>query len=216
MDTLTSDPFKAARLILTLRQNGITDDALLRFVETTDRGAFADPIYRNLAFQDAAIPLSCGHSILRPVVMAQLLQAARLKPTGNRRILFLAEGSGYAAALLAERCEKICMVERYRGLVETVQKTTSHQGLMNVMTIHANPEDGWREQAPFERIIVFRSLSQPIPALIDQLSRDGRLVFPTEMNGQPRVQCVSADRSSEFLQLTQRVPALGSGLAQVL
>ena len=42
MAELIADPFRAARLVLHLRQIGITDDAVLKAMETIDRGAFID------------------------------------------------------------------------------------------------------------------------------------------------------------------------------
>ena len=61
MEELTVDPFRAARLVLRLRQEGVTDDAVLGAMETIDRGAFVDdPELKQLAFADCALPIPCG------------------------------------------------------------------------------------------------------------------------------------------------------------
>ena len=50
MEDLITDPFRAARLVLRLRQEGVTDDGVLRAMETVDRGAFVDdPALKDLA-----------------------------------------------------------------------------------------------------------------------------------------------------------------------
>ena len=50
MSELTDDPFQAARLILTLRQEGITDPDVLRAIETVPRSMFIEPDLVDLAY----------------------------------------------------------------------------------------------------------------------------------------------------------------------
>ena len=88
MEELTVDPFRAARLVLRLRQDGVTDDGVLRAMETVDRGAFVEAAdLKALAFADCALPIPCGQVIPRPTVTGHLLQALDLGRQGIPAVL---------------------------------------------------------------------------------------------------------------------------------
>ena len=104
MADLIPDPLRAARLVLSLRRKGVTDDGVLTALETVDRGVFVAPHLAKMVAEDCALPIPCGQSIPRPIVTAKLLRALQISPGKEERVLLIGSGSGYTAALLSQIC----------------------------------------------------------------------------------------------------------------
>lgn len=187
MADLIPDPLRAARLVLSLRRQGITDDGVLTALETVDRGAFVSDNLKEIAAEDSALPIPCGQSIPRPVVTAKLLRALQIPPGKHARILLIGSGSGYTAALLSQICRHVYGVERYERLVEQSRERLKMLGVDNVSIRHGNGLSGLAQHGPFERILMMGAV-KTIPAiLIEQLDKDGLLVTPIETSKGPQI-----------------------------
>jgi protein-L-isoaspartate(D-aspartate) O-methyltransferase len=176
MADLIADPFRAARLVLSLRRQGITDDAVLTALETVDRGAFVAPDLTGMATEDCALPIACGQSIARPIVTAKLLRALAVSPGKQSRILLVGSGSGYIAALLAQISRHVYGVERYARLADTSRVRLKDLKVENVTIKHGDGLVGLPEQGPFDRILLTGSIKTIPATLMDQLHKDGILV----------------------------------------
>ncbi len=175
---LIADPFRAARLILNLRQAGVRDPAVLQAMETIDRSAFVDASCADIAFEDSVLPIGCGQTLDRPSQLGLLMQAMDLPPDGDTRVLLVGAGSGYLAALLAQVASHVFAVDRYRRLVDETTERLGELGVSKVTLRHGNGLDGWQERGPFGRIVLCGSV-QVIPArLFAQLTPDGAIVAP--------------------------------------
>ena len=93
MSDLIDDPFRAAKLILTLRREGITDPAILRAVETVARSQFIEPDLAELAYEDCVLPIGCGQTLERPSVVAAMLQALDITSVPDGKLLIVGAGS---------------------------------------------------------------------------------------------------------------------------
>ncbi|MEX1250084.1 MAG: protein-L-isoaspartate(D-aspartate) O-methyltransferase, partial [Hyphomonas sp.] len=133
MAGLIADPFRAARLLLHLRQEGVSDARVLTAMETIDRAAFVDdPALAPLAFEDAMLPIPCGQVILRPAMTGQLLQALALPEDGSAKVLLVGLGAGYMTALAASLSRHVYAVDRYARLVREWQARLQRLGIANV------------------------------------------------------------------------------------
>lgn len=177
MGELVSDPFRAARLILTLRRVGVTDNDVLAAMEQISRDQFIDEDAADLAFEDAVLPIACGQTILRPSITGQLLQMANLGK-GVEKVLLIGLGSGYTAALLARLVSEVFAVERYRRLFERAATALERMEFANVFCRHGDGLEGWEASAPFDRIILTGICGAAPVALLQQLSPEGRLIQP--------------------------------------
>lgn len=217
MAGLIADPFRAARLLLHLRQEGVTDPRVLTAMETIDRGAFVEnEALAPLAFEDAFLPIPCGQVILRPAATGHLLQALELPPEGTARVLLVGLGSGYMAALLASLAGQVSAVDRYRTLVEEARARFGRLGIGNVTCAQADGQDGWPEPESFDRIVLAGTVPEVPEALFAQLAKGGRLVAPT--GDAARRDIVAWDRDGERLRVPfyQQVPPLQEGRAGAL
>ncbi len=101
---------------LLLRRRGIIDHAVLKAMDEVPREEFVEPITRDEAYADAALPIACGQTISQPFVVAYMTEHLRLRP--HHRVLEIGTGSGYQAAVLSHLAAEVVTVERFRTLAD--------------------------------------------------------------------------------------------------
>jgi protein-L-isoaspartate(D-aspartate) O-methyltransferase len=219
MAELIADPFRAARLLLTLRQEGMTDPDVLAAMETIRRAAFVDdPALEALAFEDAMLPIPCGQVMLRPSATAHLIQAMALPRDRQARVLMIGFGSGYMATLLSQLCAHVFAVERFRRLTEEGCARLARLGIGNVTLAHGDGLEGWADQGPYDAIVLTGAVPEVPEGLAGQLARDGTLVAPVNDAARQAslVRLNASGSERDRRPLFQWVPPLIEGRAQVL
>lgn len=219
MAELIADPFRAARLLLTLRQEGMTDPDVLAAMETIERAAFVDdPALEALAFEDAMLPIPCGQVMLRPSATAHLIQAMALPRNRQGRVLMVGFGSGYMATLLSQLCAHVFAVERFCRLTQEGRARLARLGIANVTLSQGDGLEGWPDQGPYDAIVLAGAVSEVPEGLAGQLARDGTLVAPVnDAAGQAvLVRLIASGSERDRRPLFQWVPPLIEGYAQVL
>ena len=159
-----------------LRDLGISDEAVLAAMRAVPREEFVDDEQRMFAYRNAPLPIGCGQTISQPLIVALMIEAARVAP--DDRVLEIGTGSGYAAAVLARIVKEVFTVERLRDLAETAADRLHRLGCDNVRVRQGDGTLGWPDKAPFDAILVAAGAPQVPPALMRQLCLDGRLVIP--------------------------------------
>ncbi len=71
--------------MLTLRQRGISDKAVLRAMDEVPREHFVEAAQAETAYADRAMPIACGQTISQPYVVAYMTEQLQVKP--NHRVL---------------------------------------------------------------------------------------------------------------------------------
>ncbi len=87
---------------LTLRQRGISDQAVLKAMEDVPRELFVMSADRAYAYSDTALGIACGQTISQPFVVAYMTEQLDLSP--EHRVLEVGTGSGYQAGDPVETC----------------------------------------------------------------------------------------------------------------
>jgi len=167
---------RKARLVLDLRQAGVTDTKVLAAIESIPRERFVGASLATHAYDDSALPIECGQTISQPAVVAWMTVGLQL---GERmKVLEVGTGSGYQAAVLSKLCRRVYTIERYRPLLRQAEARFRALELNNITSKVGDGALGWPEQAPFDRIIVTAAAPEPPPALLDQLAVGGIMVLP--------------------------------------
>ena len=177
MESVNADPYRAARLVLLLRQVGVTDNAVVSAMEQVPRDQFLPEEARAIAFEDIAAPIACGQTVLRPSVTGQLLQLADI-PRSGARVFLVGLGSGYTAALLSAMGCEVYAIERYRSLFDKAKAQFHALDMDHVSVQCGDGLLGWPDAAPFDRIILTGTAEDVPVALMQQLAPEGQLVFP--------------------------------------
>ncbi len=157
---------------------GVADSRVIAAMEKVPRHRFVEPALAERAYGDRALPIGEKQTISQPYVVARSVAACRL--TGTERVLEVGVGSGYQAAVLAECARRVYGIERIPSLSQRAARLLEELGYGNVVVRTGDGTFGWRDQAPFDAIVVAAAaMSVPEP-LVEQLVDGGRLVLPLE------------------------------------
>jgi protein-L-isoaspartate(D-aspartate) O-methyltransferase len=164
-------------LLTTLRQSGVTDEAVLAALERIPRDLFVPDAFRGQAWENTALPIEMGQTISQPLIVGLMTQALMV---GDRmKVLEIGTGSGYQAAILSRLCRRLYTVERLKPLLDEAERRFAALRLHNITARHGDGTRGWPEQAPFERILVTAAAgAEPPKDLTEQLGIGGVLVIP--------------------------------------
>ena len=164
------------RLASHLTSLGLRNKAVLDAIAATPRARFIPEGFEELAYEDLALPISCGQTISQPFVVARMLELAT--PGPKDKALEIGAGSGYAAAVLGRLCREVYAVERWGPLARLARERMATLKIDNVSVLHADGMAGDAVHAPFDVIIVSAGGRDIPPALLEQLAPGGRLVAP--------------------------------------
>lgn len=170
---------------------GISDPRVIAAMEKVPRHKFVEPALADRAYTDRALPIGEKQTISQPYVVARSIAAVSL--TGGERVLEVGVGSGYQAALLAECAKRVYGIERLSTLSAKAQRLLEELGYGNVIVRTGDGTEGWKEQAPYDAILVAAGGPMIPQPLIDQLADGGRMVIP-----------VGAGTDSQVLTLVRR------------
>ncbi|MBI5968888.1 MAG: protein-L-isoaspartate(D-aspartate) O-methyltransferase [Deltaproteobacteria bacterium] len=155
---------------------GIKDLRVIKAMQEVPRHLFIPEALLGQAYGDFALPIGEGQTITQPYLVAYMSEALGLK--GEERVLEIGTGSGYQVAVLAHLAWRVYSVERIRSLLERARKVLDQIQCWNVITRLFDGTYGWKEEAPFEAILVTGgSPSIPSP-LKEQLKVGGTMVIP--------------------------------------
>lgn len=159
-----------------IRSRGIRDARVLRAMEKIPRHLFVDEGLIDQAYNDSPLPIGEKQTISQPYIVALMTEALELG--GREKVLELGTGSGYQAAILAELADRVFTIERIASLAQRARRLLESLNYYNVVIRVGDGTYGWREESPFDAILVAAG-SPSIPrTLVEQLAVGGRLVIP--------------------------------------
>lgn len=159
-----------------IRARGVRDPRVLAAMRELPRHLFLPRARWGEAYGDWALPTTCGQTISQPYIVARMLELAELEP--GHRVLEVGTGSGYQTALLSRLAREVCSVERVHELLEAARECLASQNVANVRLREGDGTLGWREFAPYDRVVVAAAAPRVPEALKEQLSGRGVLVMP--------------------------------------
>jgi protein-L-isoaspartate(D-aspartate) O-methyltransferase len=170
---------KARRMMVDcqLRPSDVTDRELLAALLEVPRERFVPAELASVAYLDRDLPVDPKRALLKPMVLARMIQAAELK-TGDR-VLDVACGTGYSSAILARLSSSVRALEddadRSRRCGEILAQLTA-LGAANATAACGPLEAGWPAGAPYDVILVNGACETEPHGLMRQLGEGGRLV----------------------------------------
>lgn len=195
--------------------NGIKNKRVLAAMGKVPRHEFVALNLRGQAYLDMALAIGEGQTISSTYIVAFMTE--QLDPQPSDKVLEIGTGSGYQAAVLAELVKEVYSIEIVEPLGRKAAATLRRLRYDNVKTKVGDGFAGWKEHAPFDKIIVTCSPESVPKALVEQLREGGRIVVPV---GQRYQQVLYLYRKKdgklepEALQTTFFVPMTGAAEAQ--
>ncbi len=157
-------------------REGIKSRAVIKAMATVPRHEFVPSKLFREAYFDQALPIGHRQTISPPYIVAYMTEV--LDPKPNHRVLEIGTGSGYQAAVLAEIVKEVYSIEIVAPLGNDARRRLKRLGYNNVECRVGDGYKGWKEKAPFDRIIVTCSPEKVPQPLVDQLREGGKIVVP--------------------------------------
>ncbi len=176
-----------------IRPWNVLDPNILALLAVVHREDFVPAAYRALAFVDTEVPLPEGQCMLAPKVEARLLQELNLQR--HERVLEIGAGSGFMAALLAQRARSVVSLEIRPTLATLAGANLQRAGVANAKVRVLDGARGLPDEAPFDAIVLSGSVDTVPQVLLEQLSPGGRLI--AVVGDEPVMRAVRVRRVAE-------------------
>jgi protein-L-isoaspartate(D-aspartate) O-methyltransferase len=163
------------KLLKTLEDKGIRDDAVLRAIGTVPRHFFFEQAFLEHAYEDKAFPIGEGQTISQPYTVA--FQTELLNITPGDTVLEIGTGSGYQCCVLAEMGALVYTVELNKVLHRKARMYLNQLGYKAMFKL-GDGTAGWETFAPYDKILVTAGAPHIPAALLEQLRCPGILVIP--------------------------------------
>jgi protein-L-isoaspartate(D-aspartate) O-methyltransferase len=199
-----------------IRTNRVTDRAVIEALENLPREAFVAEALKDRAYLDEDLIIAPGRILMEPMVLARLLQAARIEETDLA--LVIAAASGYEAAAVARLASAVVALENNPALVASAKDHLGGQGADTVSLLHGDLAKGHPGQGPYDVIFINGAVGELPNALVEQLAEGGRLVYvktaPTVGGGKAILVSKENGVVSETEVFDATIPALPEFAAQ--
>jgi protein-L-isoaspartate(D-aspartate) O-methyltransferase len=175
-----------------VRPSDVTDIRILDAMLAVPREAFMPPNQRALAYLDLDLDIGEGAStkrfLIKPVVIAKLLQAAEI--TEADKVLVASCASGYTAAVVARLAGQVTATESDPAQAARAAEVLAELGLGNV-TFRGTAAEGDPANAPYDVIVLDGATEITPDRLYRQLKDGGRLVGVFAASKPPRAMIVT-------------------------
>jgi protein-L-isoaspartate(D-aspartate) O-methyltransferase len=176
-----------------VRPSDVTDIRVIDAMLAVPREAFVPQNQRAMAYLDLDLDVSEGASakrfLIKPVVIAKMLQAAEITDTDN--VLVVGCATGYAAAVAAKLAGRVTATESDSSLAAKARDVLAQLGLGDVTVREAAAADGDPANAPYDVIVLDGATETTPDRLYAQLRNGGRLVGVFATTRPPRATIVT-------------------------
>lgn len=162
----------------------LKSERIIRAFQVVTRKDFVPAHLKAESEVNAPLPIGYGQTISQPLTVAFMLEL--LQPQKGDRVLDVGSGSGWQSCLLAHIVGdhgKVVAIERIPELSEFGKNNASKYRYENLKFVVGDGSMGFKEEAPFDKIIVAASAFRHVPhELKNQLKIGGSLVIPVDQS----------------------------------
>jgi protein-L-isoaspartate(D-aspartate) O-methyltransferase len=155
---------------------GIKNERVLRAFREVPRHKFVSDVFLHQAYNDHPVPIGADQTISQPYIVAVMTEYLDVQE--NHKVLEIGTGSGYETAILAKLAGTVYTIERISELSNRARLTLSKMGYKNIRYKIDDGSVGWKDYAPYDRIIVTAASEFMPTALQTQLVKNGKIVVP--------------------------------------
>lgn len=159
-----------------LKKKGITNEKVLTAIKIIPRHLFIDSSFSDHAYQDKAFPIAAEQTISQPYTVA--FQSQTLAVNQGDLVLEIGTGSGYQTAVLIELGAEVYTIERQHELFKKTSLFLPKLGYKPKKFIFGDGYKGFKEKAPYDKIIVTAGAPFVPKPLLAQLKVGGMLLIP--------------------------------------
>ena len=158
-----------------LKRGAVSSKVVKAFLNVP-RHYFVPSDIRKMAYEDSPLPIGLDQTISQPYIVALMTEFLEVKK--NHKVLEVGTGSGYQTAILNELSKSIYSVEIREEFSMKVQTLFDKMDIKGVQFKVGDGSHGWKEEAPFDRIIVTAAPKKVPEELLKQLAPSGKMIIP--------------------------------------
>ena len=169
-----------------------------------DRKYFVPAGFERKAYEITPLPLADDSTISSPLTIAKMTHYLNLD--GVDSVLEIGCGSGYQAAILSKIVRRVFTIDRICDLVEKAKERFKSLGLYNINVKCDDGRFGWKEYAPYDRILLSAYINNIEKSLFDQLKDEGFILAPVEKDNRQIITRFYKNGKKEELEECEFVP----------
>lgn len=152
-------------------------EAVLKAVATVPRHLYVPKVDREEGYENKNMGIGWGQTITNPFMVAKMTELLDLKP--DDKVLEIGTGSGYHASVMSRITPNVFTIEIVKPLAERTHEVLRSTGYdKQIRFTIGDGYYGWKENAPYDKIVVTCGADHiPLP-LIQQIKPGGRMIIP--------------------------------------
>ncbi|WP_018924305.1 protein-L-isoaspartate(D-aspartate) O-methyltransferase [Salsuginibacillus kocurii] len=170
------------------------ENEIIQYFQKLDRSFYMETD-KGMAHMDQPVSIGHGQTISQPSLVLKMTLLLDVYP--EAKVLEVGTGSGFQTDVLASFSKEVYTVERIEALHERAKEKLAAAGYHNVKCKLGDGSCGWKEYAPYDRIIVTAAASKIPPHLIDQLAFGGKMLIPVGTPVSQELTLVEKDEGGE-------------------
>jgi protein-L-isoaspartate(D-aspartate) O-methyltransferase len=169
-----------------------------------DRKYFVPAGLEYLAYKITPLPLANDATISSPLTVA--LMTKHLELDGVDSVLEIGLGSGYQAAILSQIVRRVFSIDRICKLVKEAKERFNKLNLYNINVKCDDGRYGWKEFAPYDRILLSAYVENLEKELFSQIKDNGFILAPIKNKDKQIITKFYKDGSKEEIEECEFVP----------
>lgn len=157
-----------------IRTFDVTDQRVIARFLSVPRERCLPVEFRDLAYSDVGFTTPAGRYQLPPMVLARMIQSARVRPSD--RVLDVAAAAGYGSVILSGLAASVTALEATAELRAELGAGLVTTGAARVIVVEGALDAGDPKGAPYNVIVVNGAVETNLDKLFGQLADGGRLV----------------------------------------
>ncbi len=157
-----------------IRVNRVTHQGIINAFGEIPREVFVPDNLATLAYVDEKLMITEGRYLLQPMVLARLLQSAKIR--ADDVVLEIGCGTGYSTAILASIANTVVAIEEDEALAKQATNNMVELGVDNAAIMTSPLAEGYKKQHPYNAIVLSGSVAKVPESILAQLNDGGRLV----------------------------------------
>lgn len=167
---------------------GLKSPEVLDVMVKIPRHEFVAKKYNKLAYSDQPLDIGYGQTMSQPYTVALMTHLVTEIPISNfqfphktqklKKVLEIGTGSGYQAAILSGLFNKVYSIEIVPQLAKRASVVLKNLGYKNIFIKSGSGETGWKDNAPYDAIIITAGVRSVPEELFFQLKKEGILIAP--------------------------------------
>ena len=174
------------KLINHLMKIGISNKKVLDVLSLIPRHLFVEPALQKRAYDDDALPIGFNQTISSPSIVAKMTQLI-FEEDRMTNVLEIGTGCGYQTSILSKLFSRVTTIERIKSLHDNSKRLLEGLSYKNITFIHGDGFKGYKNNSPYDAIIMTASPSEIPSELVNQLKLSGRMVLPLNVDGSQKL-----------------------------